>query len=146
MALLYMFRATISPIIRMMLGTTNIKGEIWFLRVYHHISKAVYIKAIRTYIHFVLPVSLQPNAVHGLLILEVSRSHTTTQKSRWNSSGQVIGSSQRPLSDSTHDTHNRNSSMPPSGIRTHNFNRRAAADLRFIPRGQRDRPEIQLPI
>ena len=37
------------------------------------------------YYHYLLlffPVALQPNAGHGLLLLEVSRSHTTTHHSR----------------------------------------------------------------
>ena len=46
-------------------------------------------------------VTLRPNAGHGLLILEVSRSHTTTHHSRQDSSGRVISSSQRPLHDNT---------------------------------------------
>ena len=45
--------------------------------------------------------ALRPNAGHGLLILEVSRSDTTTHHSRWESSGRVISSSQRPLPDNT---------------------------------------------
>jgi hypothetical protein len=32
--------------------------------------------------HFLFPVALRPNAGHGLLILEVYRSHTTTHHSR----------------------------------------------------------------
>jgi len=32
--------------------------------------------------NFFFPVALRPNAGHGLLILEVSRSHTTTHHSR----------------------------------------------------------------
>ena len=39
----------------------------------------------------------------------------------------------------THDTHNRQTSMPPGGIRTHDLNRRAAADLLLRPRGHWDR-------
>jgi len=31
---------------------------------------------------FFFPMALRPNAGHGLLILDVSRSHTTTQHSR----------------------------------------------------------------
>ena len=34
------------------------------------------------YIYSLSPVALRPNAGHGLLILEVSRSHTTTHHSR----------------------------------------------------------------
>jgi len=63
------------------------------------------------------------------LILEVSRSHTTTHHSRYDSS------SQRPSQHSQHTF------MPPPtrGIRTHNSNRREAADLRLRPRGHWDR-------
>ena len=39
----------------------------------------------------------------------------------------------------THNTHNRQTSMPPGGIRTHDLSRRAAADLRLRPRGYWDR-------
>jgi len=54
-----------------------------------------------TEMSFFFPVALRPNAGHGLLILEVSRSHTTMQHIRYNSSGRVISSSQRPLPDNT---------------------------------------------
>ena len=43
----------------------------------------------------------QPNAGQGRRVLEVSRSHTVTHHSRWDSSRQVIGPSQRPLPDNT---------------------------------------------
>jgi len=43
----------------------------------------------------------------------------------------------------THNTHNRQTSMPPGGIRTHNLSRRAAADLRLRPRGNWDRLELK---
>ena len=45
------------------------------------------------------------------LIHEVSRSHTTTHHSRYDSSGRVISSSQR-LSPTTHNIQNRQTSMP----------------------------------
>ena len=60
------------------------------------------------------PVALQPNAGHGLLILEVSRSHTT-HHIRQDSSGRVISSSQRPLPDNTHCSQ-QTTSMPQVGI------------------------------
>ena len=47
------------------------------------------------------PMTLQPNAGHGLPIHEVSTSHTTTHHSRYDFSGRVISSSQRPLPDNT---------------------------------------------
>jgi hypothetical protein len=53
-------------------------------------------------------------------------------------SERVISSSQTPLPDNTE--HNRQTSMPPGGIRTHNHRRRAAADLRLRSRGHWDRP------
>ena len=34
------------------------------------------------YIYIFFPVALRPNAGHGLLILDVSRSHTTTHHNR----------------------------------------------------------------
>jgi len=39
----------------------------------------------------------------------------------------------------THNTHNRQTSIPAGGIRTHNLSRRAAVDLRLRPRGHWDR-------
>ena len=50
---------------------------------------------------FFFSVALRPNAGHSLLILEVSRSHTTSHHSRQDSSGRVVSSSQRPVSDNT---------------------------------------------
>jgi len=43
----------------------------------------------------------QPPVGQGLLIQVVSRSHTTTHYSRWDSSGRVNSSSQRTLPDNT---------------------------------------------
>jgi len=79
-----------------------------------------------------------PPAGQGLLIHEVSRSHTTTQDSRLDPIGRAIRSSQRPLPNNTKhsqqtDTH------APGGIRTHNLSRRAAADPHLRPRGYWDR-------
>jgi len=45
----------------------------------------------------------------------------------------------RDLYLTTHNTHNRQTSMAPGGIRIHNLSRRAAADLRLISRGHWDR-------
>ena len=80
----------------------------------------------------------QPTVGQGLLIHEVSRSHTTTHHTRYDSSGRVISSSQRPLPDNTQHSQQTNIHAP-GGIRTHDLSRRAAADLRFRPRGHRDR-------
>jgi hypothetical protein len=73
----------------------------------------------------------------GLLIHEVSRSHTTTHHSRYDSSGRVISSSQRPLPDNTQHLQQTNIHAP-GGIRNNNLSRRAAADLRRRPRGHWD--------
>ena len=88
-------------------------------------------------------VALRPNAGHGLLIHEVSRSHTTTHHSRQVSSGQVISSSQRPLPDNAQHSQQTNIHAS-SGIRTHDLSRRAAAVLRLRPRGHQDRQEERL--
>ena len=45
----------------------------------------------------------------------------------------------RDLYLTTHNNHNRQISMPPGGIRTHDLSRRVAADLRLRPRGHWDR-------
>ena len=93
----------------------------------------------RTYTYSALPVfsffsvALRPNAGHGLLIHEVSSSHTSTHHSRWDSSGHVISASQRPLPD---NTQHKTDILAPGGIRTHNLSRRAAVHLRLRPRGQ----------
>ena len=52
----------------------------------------------------------------------------------------------RDLYLTTHNKHKRQTSVPPGGIRTHNPNRRAAADPRLRPRGHCDRqlPSIQI--
>jgi hypothetical protein len=50
----------------------------------------------------------------------------------------------RDLYRTTHNTHNRQTSMPPGGIRTHNLSRRAAADPRLRPRGHWDRRRLWL--
>ena len=51
--------------------------------------------------YFFFSVALWPNVGHCLLILEVSRSHTMTHHSQYDSSGHVISASQRPLPDNT---------------------------------------------
>jgi hypothetical protein len=77
---------------------------------------------------------LRPNAGHGFLILEVYGSHTTTHDIRYDSSGRVISSSQRPLPDNTQ--HSQQTDIHATGgIRTHNLSRRATADLCLRPRG-----------
>jgi len=48
-------------------------------------------------------------------------------------------SRRRDLYLTTHNTHNRQTSMPTGGIRTHDLSRRAYADLCLWPRGHWDR-------
>jgi len=91
------------------------------------------IRAATNVSHFFF-VALRPNAGHGLLILEVSRSHTTTHHSRQDSYGRVISSSQRPLPDNTQHSQQINFHVP-AWIRTHDLSRLAAVDLCLRPLG-----------
>jgi hypothetical protein len=70
-----------------------------------------------------LTLGLLMSYIYGAPILEVSRSHTTTQHSRLDSSGRVISSSQRPLSDDARHSQQTNIHAL-SGIRTHDLSRR----------------------
>ena len=70
----------------MMHGQPNIKIYMHTYITYLFIRK-IYICIHYSYIHkylfiFFFAVALRPNAGHDLLILEVSRSHTTTHHSR----------------------------------------------------------------
>jgi len=94
-----------------------------------HKSTYIYI-----YISFFFFVVLRPNAGHGLLILEVSRSHTTTHHSRYDSSGRVISSTQSPVPDKTQHSQQRDIHAPGE-IRTNDLSKRVAADLHIRPRG-----------
>ena len=69
-----------------------------------------------------LPLRLLMSYMYGAHILDVSRSHTTTQHSRYDSSGRVISSSQRPLLDNTRHSQQTNIHAP-GGIRTHDLSR-----------------------
>ena len=73
-----------------------------------------------------LTLRLLTSYIYGAPILDVSRSHTTTQHSRQDSSGRVISSSQRPLPDKTRHSQQTNIHAP-GGIRTHDLSRWAAA-------------------
>jgi len=75
-----------------------------------------------------LILARQPKVGQDLLIYEVSRSHKTTHYSRYDSSGRVIGLSQRPVPDNTQQSQQTNI-QAPGGIRTHDLIRRAATDL-----------------
>ena len=79
------------------------------------------------YIDIWLFLARQPPVDHGFLIHEVSRLHTTTHHSRYDSSGKVITSSQRPLPHNTQHSQQTNIHAHV-GIRIHNISRRAAVD------------------
>jgi len=66
--------------------------------------------------------------IYGAPILDVSRSHTTTYHSRWDSSGRVISSSQRPLPDNTRHSQQTNIHAP-GGIRIHDLCGRWPAEI-----------------
>ena len=63
---------------------------------------------------------------------------TQTHYTRYDSCGRVISPTQRPLPDNTQHSPETNIHVPV-GIRTHDLNSRAAADLRLRPRGYWDR-------
>ena len=69
-----------------------------------------------------LTIRLLMSYIHGAPILDISRSHATTQHSRYDSSGRVISSSQRPLPDNTRHSQQTNIHAP-GWIRTHDFSR-----------------------
>ena len=88
--------------------------------------------------YFSFPVALRPNSGKGLLIYEISRSHSTTHRTRWYPSGRMTCSSQRPIPDKTQ--HSQQTNIHDSGgIRSHNLSRRADAYLRIRQRGHFDR-------
>src|SRR5215475_13832365 len=69
-----------------------------------------------------LTLRLIMSYIYGAPILDVSRSHTTTHHSRYDSSGRVISSSQIPLPGNTRHSQQTNIHAP-GGIRTHDFSR-----------------------
>ena len=85
----------------------------------------------------------QPPVGQGLIIHEVSRSHTKTHHSRQDSSGRVNSSSQRLRDNTQHlqetDIH------APGGIRTYNLSWRVMAELRLRPSGHWDRHNCHIP-
>jgi hypothetical protein len=79
----------------------------------------------------------QPPVGQGLLIHEVSRYTHNDASQSIGLPGRVISSSQRPIADNKQHSQQKNIHAP-SGIRTHNLSRRAAAD-RLRPRDHWDR-------
>ena len=90
---------------------------------------------LRLYIFF--NVAFRPDAGHGLLILDVSRSHSTMYNSRQDSSGRVISPKQISLRDNIQHAEQKNTNAP-GGIRTRSPRRKSDADLGLRPRGHWD--------
>jgi hypothetical protein len=121
---MYMFRAiSCSSLGGQILLTLRLLMSYMYIYMYIYICVCIYIYIYRA------------------PILDVSRSHTTTHHIRQDSSGRVIGSSQRPLPDNTQHSQQTNFHAP-GGIRTHDLSRRAAADLSLRPRGRWDRQNV----
>jgi hypothetical protein len=80
----------------------------------------------------------QPPVGQGLLIHEVSRSHTTTHHGRQDPSGRVISSSQRSLPDNTHYSQ-QTDIRAPGGIRPTSPASERPQTYAFRPRGCLDR-------
>ena len=102
-----------------------------YVRMLHQLHQPNY-----RMIFFYLP--RQPPEGQGLVIHEVSISHTQTHHTCQDSSRRVISSSQRPLPDDKQLSQKTNIHAPGE-IRTHSLSRRAVAELRLRPRGHRDR-------
>jgi hypothetical protein len=113
---------------------SQVSQTVWTRRhlIIHHTNECTF---------FIFHLVLRPISGQGLLIHEVSRSHTT-HHSREESSWRVISSSPKPLPDNTQ--HSQQTPMPPRGIRTPNLCRRAAAALHFKLHGHWDRHEWHL--
>jgi len=65
-----------------------------------------------------------------------------THHNRYDSSGRVIGLSQRHLPDNTHETHNGDIIRVPGGIRTRSPSKREAVNPRLRPRRHCDRQYV----
>jgi len=64
-------------------GQQNVKNLFRLVTIHHRAANAdEKDKIISLILISFFPVALRPNAGHGFLILEVSRSHTTTHHSR----------------------------------------------------------------
>jgi len=76
----------------------------------------------------------QPQVGRDLLIIKTLRSHSDTPHSLSRTPLQEWSARRRVLYLTTNNTHNRQTSMPPGGIRTRNPGRRVAADQRRTSR------------
>jgi hypothetical protein len=88
------------------------------------------------FILFLFFLALQPSVGYGLLVHEVSWSHTMTRHSRWDSS---CTSDQLVAETSTWQHTQQKNIHALGGSRTHDHSRRAVVDLRLRPRSHWDR-------
>ena len=109
------------------------------------VFNVMHIPCNRLTVQSFLFLARQPPVDQGLLVHEVSRSHTTTHHSRYDSPGRVISLLLRHLPDKTQHSQQTNI-YAPGGIRTHNLSRRATTDLRIRTRGHWDRRRVFNPI
>jgi len=65
---------------------------------------------------FIFAVALRPKAGHGLLIPEVSRSHTQRRTTVGRTPLDELSARRRDLYLTTHNTHNRQTSIPSAGF------------------------------
>jgi len=82
-------------------------------------------------------MAVQPLVGQALLTVEASRLYSDTH-SRWDSSGGVVGLSQKPVPDNTQHSQETDV-IAPRVIRTRSPTKREAADPRLRPRGHWDR-------
>ena len=69
-------------------------------------------------LNFFFSVALRPNAGHGLLILEVFLDHTQRRSTVGRTRLDEWSTRRKDLYLTTHNTHNRQTSMPPVGFET----------------------------
>jgi len=86
---------------------------------------------------FFVPVALLPNAVYGLIILRFL-DHPQRRTTVYRTPLDERSARRRDLYLATHETHNRQTSMPPGDIRTYSLSKRDAPELRLRRRGHRD--------
>jgi hypothetical protein len=109
----------------------------WELRVLHyHCFKYFNTTGTRKDFYFIFFAARHPQWAHTSSLSRLD-DHTREHHTRYDSSGRVIGPSQRPLPDNTQ--HSQETDVyAPDGIRTHYPNKLAAAGPRLWPRDHWD--------
>jgi hypothetical protein len=113
-------------------------GKLCMTQILKYARCAAGVSLLILMVNFFL-LAQQPQMGQGLLIHDVSRSHTTTHHSQYDSSGRVISSSRSAESFTWQNTTLTTDIHAPGGIRIHHLSRWAAANLHLRPRGYRDR-------